>query len=65
MSVSTNNSTNNGTPKSSILIGFSHYKPSILVGFTPIFGATRIYTSTACHGGILQPVMRDSFSGFG
>ena len=34
-------SKNNGTPKSSILIGVFHYKPSILG--TPIFGNTHIY----------------------
>ncbi len=35
-------SKNNGTPKSSILIGFSHYKPSILGGFPVIFGNTQM-----------------------
>ncbi len=34
-------SKNNGTSKSWILIGFHHYKPSILV--TPIFGNTQMY----------------------
>ena len=36
-------SKNNGTPKSSILIGFSIVNPSILVVFPPIFGSTPVF----------------------
>ena len=41
-------SRNSGTPKSSILIGVFPYKPSILVGFTPIFGniLIKVYNNT-------------------
>ena len=38
-------SENRGTPKSSILIGFSHYKASILGYRVPLFLETPIWTS--------------------
>ena len=50
-------SNNNGTPKSSILVGFSIIFTIHFGGFPPIFGSTPIYLHFFNYNPIMDPVI--------